>query len=97
MTSERLTEPRHSQVEMMLKDLIRCPSILSRFRVMNILAICQDLALARVERPNKDDFVLRPSAVGSSESIPQGLSVAHAKLEGDSLLGEAKGFGSILL
>lgn len=91
MTSNWLTESRHSHVEMMLEDLVRSPSVLPGFRVVNILSIGENLTLSRVERPDKDDFMFAPSAVGSVESIVQSLFVGDAKLEGDSLFREPKG------
>ena len=97
MATNRVAKAGDSQVEVMLKDLVGSPPILARFRVVHILPIGQDLALPRVERPNEDDFVFAPSAVGSGESIVQGLVVGNAKLEGDSLFRESKGFGGILL
>jgi hypothetical protein len=80
---------------MMLKDLVSSPSVLSRLRVMNILAISQNLSLATVERPRKDNFMLTPTTVGTCHSIRNGLIVGHTKLESDLFLGKTEGFGGV--
>ena len=80
---------------MVLEDLVSRPSILSRFGVMDVLPIAEDLTLSTVERPNEDDFVLASTASRSRGSTRNGGGIGDSKFESDLFLGKTKGLGSI--
>jgi len=82
----------HTELEVVLKDLIGGPPVLPGFGIVNVLSIAHYRALSAVERPSEDDFVLAPTAVGSGLSARNGRGIPDSKLEGDLLFGKAKGF-----
>lgn len=95
MHSERTRQTGDTELEVVLKDLIGRPSVLSRFGIVNVLSVANDLALSAVETPGEDDFVLASAAVGSGFSVRHGGGIGDSKLEDDLLFGKAKGLGSV--
>lgn len=95
MRSQRPRQSRHTDLKVVLKDLIGRPSVLSRFAVMNVLSVAQNLALSAIEGPRKDDFVFAATAIGSILSGGYGGGIGDTKLEGDLLFGKAKGLGGV--
>lgn len=69
VTAEGSGQSRHTNKELMLKDLIGRPSILSRLRVMDILPVGKNLTLSAVEGPGKDDFMFTAPTVRSRETL----------------------------
>lgn len=86
---------RHTDLEVVLEDLIGRPSVLSGFGKVDVLSVRQNLALSAVQGPNEDDFVLGSTAVGSRFPVGDGRGIGDTKLEGDLLFGEPKGLGSV--
>ncbi len=95
MRSEGSRQTGDTELEVVLKDLIGRPSVLSGFGIMNVLSIAHYLALSAVEGPSENNFVLAPAAVGSLLPTGNGRGVADSKLESDLLFGKAKSFGSV--
>mmetsp|Transcript_24019 Transcript_24019/g.56697 ORF Transcript_24019/g.56697 Transcript_24019/m.56697 type:complete len:212 (-) Transcript_24019:165-800(-) len=76
--------------KLVLEDLVGRPSVLSRFRVMDVLPVAEDLTLSTVERPNEDDLVLASTTAGSQSSARNGRGISDSKFESDPFLGKSK-------
>ena len=95
MRSQWSRQPRHTDLKMVLKDLIGRPSVLSRFGIMNVFSVCQDGAFSAVERPRKNDFVFAATAIGSGLSGGNGGGIGDTKLEDNLLFGKPKSLGGV--
>lgn len=95
MHPERTRQTGDTELEVVLKDLIGRPSVLSRFGIVHVLSVAHDLALSAVETPGEDDVVLASTAVGSGFSVRNGGGIGDPKLELDLLFGKAKGLGGV--
>ena len=96
MTSDRRTEIGHSDWKVMLKDGVIGPSVSSRFTVMHVLAIGEDMTFTTVQRPDEDDFMFAAATSRTGQTFRNGLVVGNAKFKRDALLGKAKGFRGVL-
>lgn len=92
---ERPVQTSDTKLEMMLEDLVGGPSILSRFRIMNVLSVTHDLALSAIEGPNENDFVLTATAGGSGFSVCESRGIGDTKLEDNLLFRKAKGLRGV--
>jgi len=92
---ERTGESGHAKLERVLKDLVGRPSVLSRFGVVDVLPVQEDLALSTIEGPGENDLVLAPATVRTSLTVGYCGGIGDAELEGDSLFGKPKGLGGV--
>jgi len=74
-----------------LEDLVGRPSVLSRFGIVNVLTVAQNLTFSAVEGPDEDDLVLASTAGGSGLSSRHRGGVGDPKLKDDLLFGKTKG------
>jgi len=81
MGPQRSDQTRDLELEVVLKDLVGRPSVLSRFGIVDVLPVADDLALSAVERPGEDDLVFAAAAIGSGLTVRNGGGLAMPNLK----------------